>query len=332
MRVERVHWENVMGIFSNLFGGRQRSVMAQLPQVESAVGNCVADFKDRTNLSYALIFPIMHRVAVQLYVQDFGVAGTRTHFERLVKTLTEDGTIREDQYKNFGSPEIPPEDLPRTTELSAILWNLANDLVARGCQMETVASALVNISLKAATQCGGGHYAAGLLMTSLKELRRSESTRAASAGVNVAEDFWRENTASRRQAIEQTPRVSPVEIARNAAQFTLAGMEGTYNTMRRDDFCDVVLAALRTGNLSDRDASHAVYMREWVLSGADLRTSFPEWLATGEVHDGFAVLQREWLQAARQDEAIKRMSFNEWLAATDTRRLPKSLLGGRWSQ
>ena len=70
-----------MGIFSNLFGGKQRSVMAQLPQVESAVGNCVADFKDRTKLSYALIFPIMLAVAVWLYVQVFGVEGTRQHFE-----------------------------------------------------------------------------------------------------------------------------------------------------------------------------------------------------------------------------------------------------------
>jgi hypothetical protein len=166
-----LHWEGAMGIFSNLFGGKQRSVMAQLPQVESAVGNCVADFKDRTKLSYALIFPIMQAVAVRLYVQDFGVEGTRQHFERLVKLLTDDGTIREDQYKSFESPEIPPQDLPHTTVLNAILWQLSNALVARGYEIETVASALVNISLKAATKSGGPIYAVGLLMTSLKELR-----------------------------------------------------------------------------------------------------------------------------------------------------------------
>ena len=132
-------------------------------------GGCYGNFW--TKLSYALIFPIMQAIAVRLYVQDFGVAGTRTHFERLVKMLTDDGTIREDQFKNFGSPEIPPQDLPDTTELNAILWKLSNDLVARGCQIETVASALVNISLKAATKSGRPLYAAGLLMTSLKELR-----------------------------------------------------------------------------------------------------------------------------------------------------------------
>ncbi len=145
--------------------------MAQLPQVESAVGNCVADFKDRTKLSYALIFPIMQAVAVRLFIQDFGVEGTCIHFERLVKILTEDGTIRESQFKNFRSPEVPPEHLPHTTELNAILWKLANDLVARGYLRETVASALVNISLKAATKSSFPLYSAGLLLTSLKELR-----------------------------------------------------------------------------------------------------------------------------------------------------------------
>jgi hypothetical protein len=45
-------------------------------------------------------------------------------------------------------------------------------------------------------------------------------------------------------------------------------------------------------------------------------------MATGEVLDHLAVLQSEWLQAARQDAAIKRMSFNEWLAATDNSRPP----------
>jgi hypothetical protein len=150
---------------------KQQSVMPQLPQVESAVGNCVADFEERTKLSSVLILPIMQAVAVRLFIQDFGVEGTRIHFERLVKILTEDGTIRESQFKNFRSPEVPPENLPHTTELNAILWKLANDLVARGYLRETVASALVNISLKAASKSGFPPLAAGLLLTSLKELR-----------------------------------------------------------------------------------------------------------------------------------------------------------------
>lgn len=168
-----------MGIFGNFFGSKQSSeqdtVMSQLPAVESAVGHCIADFKDRTKLSYAYIFPIMQAIAVKLYVQDFGLQATRLHYEQLVKSLTADGSIREDQFKSFASPEIPPEDLPHTTELNALLWKLANDLVARGIKMETVSGALVNISLRAATKSVDPYYAAGLLMTSIKELRASDA-------------------------------------------------------------------------------------------------------------------------------------------------------------
>jgi hypothetical protein len=166
-----------MGFLGNLFGNKQRIVMSQLPKVEAEVGHCVADFKDRTQLSHALIFAIMQAIAVRLYVQDIGVAKTRAHFEQLVKMITDDGIIGEDQYTNFsqstnfGSPEIPPEFLPHTTELNAILWKLSNDLVARGYQIETVACALETLSFKVAGKAGGPFYAVGLLMTSLKELR-----------------------------------------------------------------------------------------------------------------------------------------------------------------
>jgi hypothetical protein len=166
--------EGAMGIFGNLFGGKQRTVASQLSQVEAAVGNCVADFKDRTKLSYVFIFSIMQTLAVRLYVQEYGVVAARFHFERLVKMLTDKGTIREDQYKNFRSPEIRPQDFPHTTELYAILWKLSNDLVAQGCPIHTVAAALVDISIKAAARSGDGFYAAGLLMVSLKELRAGE--------------------------------------------------------------------------------------------------------------------------------------------------------------
>jgi hypothetical protein len=80
-----------MGIFGNLFGGEQRTVISQLSQVEAAVGNCVAAFKDRTKLSVVFIFPIMQALAVRLYVQEYGVVAARFPFERIVKALTDEG-------------------------------------------------------------------------------------------------------------------------------------------------------------------------------------------------------------------------------------------------
>lgn len=161
-----------MGFFGKLFGGGQHALRSQLPEVEAAIAHCIADFKKRTGLSYAHIFPIMQSIGVRLYVKDFGPQATRDHFERFVKTLTEDGTrLREDQFKNFRTPEIQPDELPHTTELNAILWRLSNDLVARGCQMETVAHALINVSFISALKSNGREYGLGLLMVSLKELR-----------------------------------------------------------------------------------------------------------------------------------------------------------------
>jgi hypothetical protein len=385
-----------MGIFGNLFG-KQRTVVPQLSQAEAAIGNCVADFKDRTKLSYVFIFSIMQALAVRLYVQEYGVVAARFHFERLVKMLTDKGTIREDQYKNFRSPEIRPQDLPHTTELDAILWKLSNDLVAQGCPVHTVAAALVNISIRAAARSGDGFYAAGLLMVSLKELRAGEaflphismdalmtdddkltpeeSQQADQLGEilkpmlmaairNVADiadqrgyretpittaittqflmlgaiatqckrdNFLQIAAIAFDQCRDASPRPVKQATPENASrpgqtpertkgqsakiEFTVdAFMAGTvYGAMSREDFCDVVLTALRAGNLSDDEANFAVYAREWVISNADQRLAFDEWMVS-EVHARMTLLQRIWLQAARQDAAINRMSFNEWYA------------------
>jgi hypothetical protein len=118
-----------MGLLGKLFGGRQRAVTFQLPQVQDAIANCVLAFRTRTGLSYAHIFPIMQSIGVRLYVKDFGVQATRKLFERLVKAFTENGTLmREDQFKNFGRPDIQPHEFSPINDLNAILWSLSNDL------------------------------------------------------------------------------------------------------------------------------------------------------------------------------------------------------------
>lgn len=116
----------------------------------------------------------------------------------------------------------------------------------------------------------------------------------------------RENTARRREELERTPRIDRAQIARSAAQFTIGGAGSIYNESRRDDFCDVVLGALKTGRLSDQDSTQAVYLREWVVTGGDKRTSFPEWLMN-EGLERKTFLDRQWLSSGE-----KRTSFEEW--------------------
>jgi hypothetical protein len=165
-----------MGIFGSLFGSKssasgQSTVQAQLPEVEAVLGRCIVDFHDRTNLHYMLIFPIMHKVAVKLFVEDFGVQSALTQYEQLVASLTSDGTIRESQFKSFGWPDVSPQDVPHTNELDAQLWKLARDLIARGILKETVAAALVFTALRAASKGLDPLVSAGFLITTLKELR-----------------------------------------------------------------------------------------------------------------------------------------------------------------
>ena len=128
-------------------------------------------FPDRTKLHYVLIFPIMHKMAVKLFVEDFGIEAALKHYEHLVASLTSDGTIRENQFKNFAWPDVSPQDVPHTHELDALLWKLARDLIARGILKETIASALVNIALRAASKGLDPLISAGYLITALKELR-----------------------------------------------------------------------------------------------------------------------------------------------------------------
>jgi hypothetical protein len=137
-----------------------------------SLGRCIVDFYDHTNLHYVLIFPIMHKMAAKLFVEDFGVQNALKHYEHLVGLLTSDGTIRESQFKGFRWPEASPQNVPRVNELEAQLWKLARDLIGRGIIKETIASALLNIAVRDASKAlDPPHVSVGFLINTLKELR-----------------------------------------------------------------------------------------------------------------------------------------------------------------
>ena len=83
----------------------------------------------------------------------------------------------------------------------------------------------------------------------------------------------RENEQLRRDALERTPRASPEQMATRVASLrSVDQVHEAYSEMRHADFCDAVAEAVRAGNFSDPDASHALFAREWVLTGGALRT------------------------------------------------------------
>jgi len=120
----------------------------------------------------------------------------------------------------------------------------------------------------------------------------------------------RENTAKARQALEQKPRATGAENASYAKRLrSVNQLVEAYNTMRHADFCDVVAAAFLAGNFSAQDASHAMYLREWVRCGATVKTSFPEWME-GEGAGHILALNEQWLATG-----LRNTPFNEWLAS-----------------
>jgi hypothetical protein len=118
----------------------------------------------------------------------------------------------------------------------------------------------------------------------------------------------RENEQRRRRALEQGPRATADEMTtRIASMRSIAQLDSAYNEMRHADFCDAVTAAVRAGNFSDHDTTHALYTREWVSSGGAWRTSLPEWIAA-EGRQHFLRLNNEWLMSGE-----KYTPFNDWL-------------------
>jgi hypothetical protein len=69
-----------------------------------------------------VIYPVVHKVAVKLYVEDFGIDATLKTYERLFAILTSDGTIREDQFNLTGrmfAPKGASYDCPVCSALEA---------------------------------------------------------------------------------------------------------------------------------------------------------------------------------------------------------------------
>ncbi|SIN88567.1 hypothetical protein SAMN05443247_00458 [Bradyrhizobium erythrophlei] len=164
-----------MSFFGSLFGNKaagsgQSTVKSQISQVEERLKSRIVSFQDRTKLRYILIFPVMHKVAAKLYVDDFGPDVALRTYQSLVNSLTSDGTIREDQFKSFGWPEIPADAATHVQEFDADLRRLTRELIGQGFLKESIANALVNVALQSSARMDG-LLSAGFLITILKELR-----------------------------------------------------------------------------------------------------------------------------------------------------------------
>lgn len=138
--------------------------------------------------------------------------------------------------------------------------------------------------------------------------------------IEVIKQVARQNALIERRALDRAPRASLAENAERAVHLRSMGdLMNACKEMGREDFCDVVLAAIRAGNLSQQDTATGLFLREWVLSEANYRMPYPEWLA-GEGRDRMVLLSNDWVHDCLHGVVDRGMPFHEWLAAPDNRR------------
>jgi hypothetical protein len=133
--------------------------------------------------------------------------------------------------------------------------------------------------------------------------------------LDAIKQIARQNEERQRAELERTPRLSDAEIASQAKRLrSINQLAVLYSELRHADFCDVVAAAVRTGNFSNEDeVSFALIAREWVRTGNANRTSLPEWAAKSG-RDHMLKLNRDWLKSG----VDRRTTFHQWLVGADT--------------
>ena len=101
------------------------------------MGNRVCDFKDATSISWVHIIPAVQNVSVRLLVQARGLEEARRLYI-LVRQLDAQGGSPVAAHLGHDRSDAPPEKM---AELSAMLWQMANHYIGKGCPIEHVAQA-----------------------------------------------------------------------------------------------------------------------------------------------------------------------------------------------
>jgi hypothetical protein len=147
-----------MGLFSGLFGGGQkerdaRTTDEEINAILVPLGDQVADFKDRTEVSYTHILPAVNSIGVRLLVQARGLEPTRRLYAAMITDFDARGGIPVGSHIDIGKPPLAPE---RIAELNGMLWNIANGMIAKGHPVEHVAQAYTGFAMMIAERVASG--------------------------------------------------------------------------------------------------------------------------------------------------------------------------------
>jgi hypothetical protein len=161
-----------MGFLNNLFGGPKKREArdtsdAELNAIFVPLRDRVCDFKDATKISWTHILSAAQKISVRLFVQARGVESARRLYAAMIHDLDSSGGAPVSAHVDYSKPPIPPEKL---AELNGMLWEVANQMIAKGYPVEHIAQAFSYLVIKTAEHTAQGDTA--LLKSVMAETAR----------------------------------------------------------------------------------------------------------------------------------------------------------------
>jgi hypothetical protein len=164
-----------MGFLKDLLGvGKKRDERQttddELNAILVPVLDQVADFKDRTKMSYTHLIPAINSVGVKLLVKSRGLGSTQRLYRAMINDFDSKGGIPVGSHIGMNKPPVAPEDV---AELNDMLWKNANNMIARGKPLEHVAQAYTASAMLLAERVANGDpwMAKFLLAEAARELK-----------------------------------------------------------------------------------------------------------------------------------------------------------------
>ena len=171
-----------MGLLGSLFSRRPAprrepgdTADDEVKAVFVPLRNRVCDFKDATNMSWALILPAIQRISIKLFIQAHGRESTQKLLEAMVRRIEEEHGSYLNVVRNITLyPDLSLEQLPQLAKLNALLWQIADETIATGHPVEHVAqgfSRFVALVASRNVDLFGEFYAFGLVHASYREFQ-----------------------------------------------------------------------------------------------------------------------------------------------------------------
>ena len=171
-----------MGLLGSLFSRRSAPQPEPRDTTDHALNavfvplrNRVSDFKDVTNMSWALILPAIQRISIRLFIQAHGRESMQKLLESMICKMEKEHGICSNVVRNISLfPEMSSEQLPQLAKLNALLWQIADETIAAGCPVEHVAQGFSRFAALVASRnvdLFGEFYAPGLLHASQREFQ-----------------------------------------------------------------------------------------------------------------------------------------------------------------